>query len=800
MAKEKGNEKIDLQNEDLGLIDNYKDEVHQWAMSHGANNEGGRMSKHFFKPGHSPSEDSHGLNWTYPLEMEKLGYFTFQSEDEILFSNEKGDSPRHLAVARVHPIEEYQGELDLKFKSILINKNDEYQDDVLRLVIKITNSDEEQVLRQDIKPEKLESGEIILDFDDKLELIEKTSGTVSFTLYINQESICQISTKISKIEINGMDILANPLPPFDLVNGAFVDYSWVKGKEITIISGCELSYVSKFLKRSGMKVNHTYENHGAMDPYTELMNPTPSVDLTDSDYILLSQVQIIRSLITFWERNRGETTPDKQKKQIESTINALDWSINKIREKSNSPIWITTHIWTDAPMFGIHEYRGCGDGLSPNEINLYYKLLLYELCKKHDSTYVLDIDIAFDSKGKWPKGGAPNIRPYESLGGHPQESGARVIAGNLYHQMCTISKHIPKIKCVILDCDNTLWEGVIREDGLEGIKVHKNRLSKLRYLSRRGLILALCSKNDPEDEALIMQALEENDSEMANAIVTTRINWNPKSANILSIVDELNIGRDSIAFFDDNPFERAEVNSVAPDIRVFEEKDIEKSPNWPIFHPYGDIISDTGNRFQLYKDESKRKVQEESFKSDDFESFLHSCELRLEIRSAQLEDLPRISELIQRTNQMNATLKRFDLPEIRKKFNGKEDEIFITKLGDSFGDYGIIGTAICSTGKGDVLTIDELALSCRAMGRNVEHALIEELIGYCNDSNISKIQIYVQKTSRNHQIISILEECGFIDTGGNDSINIYTLDVGDRNGRNFPSWFTITEVGSTDSD
>ena len=86
------------------------------------------------------------------------------------------------------------------------------------------------------------------------------------------------------------------------------------------------------------------------------------------------------------------------------------------------------------------------------------------------------------------------------------------------------------------------------------------------------------------------------------------------------------------------------------------------------------------------------------------------------------------------------------------------------------------------------------------MGRNVEHALIEELIGYCNDSNISKIQIYVQKTSRNHQIISILEECGFIDTGGNDSINIYTLDVGDRNGRNFPSWFTITEVGSTDSD
>ncbi len=780
-------------------MENYINEVQEWAMSHGASNEEGRMSKHFFKPGNSFLENSSGLNWTYALEMEKLGFINFESDRIISFNNENADSPRNIAVSRVIRIRPNDAKKHIKFHADIENLESSLGEYLIQLIIKISTPDGEQFFRKDVKSSISNSNNAILSFDDEVETGGKMAGEISLSLYIKKDSRCKLRADISCLEMDGNDYLANPSPPFELLDGAFENFNWLRDKKISIISGCELSYVSRILKRAGMDVSHTYENHGAMDPYTELMNPNPSVNVGSSDYIVLSQVQIIRSLITFWERNRGSTSPNHQKKQLESTIQALDWSINKIREVSDSPIWLTTHIWTDNPIFGIHEYRGCGDGMSVNELVLYYKLLLYGLCKKHDSTYVLDVDLALDSHGKWPVGSGPRIRPYESLGGHPEENGAKIIVGHLYHQFCTISKHITKIKCAILDCDNTLWDGVLREDGVDGIKVHKNRLAKLRHLSRRGLILALCSKNDPEDEELILRVLRDNDSEMADAIVSTRINWQPKSANISSIVDELNIGKDSVVFFDDNPFERAEVNSVTPEIRVFDAIFIEESTNWPIFHPYGDITSDTGNRFQLYKDESKRKEVEEGFEENDFESFLHSCGLRLEIRSAMSDDLPRVSELIQRTNQMNATLKRFDLLEIRKKFTSDTDHIFITKLGDNFGDYGIIGTAICSIEESQI-SIDELALSCRAMGRKVEHALLEEVVGFCQDNDLMKIGINVQKTSRNHQIISILEECGFEDSDSEGQIHLYELDVSGRKGREFPPWFTLGKVGSSDGD
>ena len=161
-----------------------------------------------------------------------------------------------------------------------------------------------------------------------------------------------------------------------------------------------------------------------------------------------------------------------------------------------------------------------------------------------------------------------------------------------------------------------------------------------------------------------MQVLNSANKRFADSIVTSRINWQPKSANIKSIVEELNIGMDTVAFFDDNPFERAEVGSILNDISVFDATDIEQSPSWARFHPYGDINSESGQRFQLYKDEAERKTVEVNFEEQDFESFLHSCGLRLEIRSSTIEELPRVAELF-REQIMNATLTRIDLPEIR---------------------------------------------------------------------------------------------------------------------------------------
>ena len=131
------------------------------------------------------------------------------------------------------------------------------------------------------------------------------------------------------------------------------------------------------MKRSGLIVEHSFENHGGMDPYTELINPNPSVSTGDSDYVILSQVQVIRPLIKYWEKNRGKTSAEEQKNQLQKTIDALDWSIEKIRDSTNSPIWILSHVTANHPSYGINEYRGCGDELSTYEIAMWYKLYLY---------------------------------------------------------------------------------------------------------------------------------------------------------------------------------------------------------------------------------------------------------------------------------------------------------------------------------------------------------------------------------------------------------------------------------------
>ena len=165
--------------------------------------------------------------------------------------------------------------------------------------------------------------------------------------------------------------------------------------------------------------------------------------------------------------------------------------------------------------------------------------------------------------------------------------------------------------------------------------------------------------------------------------------------------------------------------------------------------------------------------------------------MRLESRESHIDEIDRIYEIIQRTNQMNATLKRMSLQEVNNYFESQNKSAHIVKLGDKFGDYGIIGTALSIISQ-DKLIIDELALSCRAMGRRVEDALLEELIGYAKDENLKIIEINVTKTSRNQQILETLKRVGFVEGKDSKTDNLQmTLKLDNRNGRQFAAWFKL---------
>ena len=565
----------------------------------------------------------------------------------------------------------------------------------------------------------------------------------------------------------------------------------IRDRKFYVIAGCELTYFCDFLKANGGIVHHTFEQNSAMDPYSELINPQCPVWDYKPDHIIISQVQTIRSLLGKNERERGSWAKSGQMDALQSVASSLEWSIAKIRETLDAPIWIFTHPMVNSPSHGMFDYRGI-DGLGQYEFTTHFKLMQYDIARSFPAVYLLDTDIAFERVGKLNEPGSLGmIKPNEIMGGHPTESGGFLLGEYFNFQMAIISKEVQRVKCVALDCDNTLWKGIIREDGESGISIFRNRLYRLWQLTQRGIILCLCSKNDPEDSEMIMRALSTY-LDFDQHIVAHRINWSPKSANISSLAKELNIGIDSIAVFDDSPFERAEIEATLPEVMVYDAEKIEESPDWFNFHSFGDLTQDGSKRTELYKNETDRKVAE-SESGSDFEDFLMSCEFRLEMRMPEPSELARVAELIQRTNQMNATLNRSDLSEVQRLFEDENVTILISKLGDKFGDYGIIGVIIAVTNNSNLL-IKELAFSCRAMGRKVEHSLIEELIGIAREGGISIIEIAVTKTSRNNQIIATLGEIEFneVEVGSGDT-STFQLKIDDISGRRFPPWFSITE-------
>ena len=321
---------------------------------------------------------------------------------------------------------------------------------------------------------------------------------------------------------------------------------------IDIIAGCELTHFSHHLKKCGAKIRHSFENHLAMDPYTELVSGESIFCSGDADIAIFSQIQIIRPIINKIQINGGRISKAEMLDDINSLISALDYSVEKIRENREVKIWLLTHIGYFTPAFGFFDYKLPEDNYSVYEFLSHYKLNLYDYVKSKSDLFVLDVELAFEREGKAPRNIKTNknrhrIRAYEQLGGHVSSEGGEILAEYFIHQLFCSSKDIDRIKCIVVDCDNTLWDGILREDGEKGVKIRRTLFQRLWSISKRGMPVCLCSKNDPEDEELIMKLISSY-FKLSECIVTNRINWHPKSRNIKSIADELNIDVKSIAF------------------------------------------------------------------------------------------------------------------------------------------------------------------------------------------------------------------------------------------------------------
>lgn len=353
-------------------------------------------------------------------------------------------------------------------------------------------------------------------------------------------------------------------------------------------------------------------------------------------------------------------------------------------------------------------------------------------------------------------------------------------------------------RCLILDLDNTLWGGVIGDDGLEGILIgngnptgeaHLQLQQTILALRARGVVLAVSSKN--EDAMARLPFKEHPDMVLKeDHIAVFQANWSDKASNIRAIAQTLSLGLESMVFLDDNPVERLQVRRELPEVAVPE------LPDDPAL--YARVLAAAGyfeaitfsdedrKRAAFYQDNAKRV--EILNQSSDMDAYLKALEMEIALTSFDSIGRARIAQLISKSNQFNLTTKRYSEAEVKAL---ETDANYFTRqirLKDSMGDNGMISVLICKKAA-DIWTIDTWLMSCRVLGRKVEEAVLQDLVRAAQSAGASRLIGHYYPTSRNVIVKDHYKKLGFVLVSATDQEESWTLTIGDYKEQTLPLKF-----------
>ncbi|MGY5852947.1 MAG: HAD-IIIC family phosphatase [Candidatus Thorarchaeota archaeon] len=424
--------------------------------------------------------------------------------------------------------------------------------------------------------------------------------------------------------------------------------------------------------------------------------------------------------------------------------------------------------------------------------------LLEERLRNSNRIFCVDVDSVAASFGK------KDITNWNTWyrGSFPFSEDFTVYLADEYVRYIRALKGLSK-KCIVLDMDNTLWGGVIGEDGMEGIKLGNTSPGiefvdfqrALLSLYNRGVILALNSKNNFDDA---IQVLREHPFQVLKEehFAAYRINWQHKSQNLVELAKEINIGLDSMVFLDDNPHEREQVRQALPEVMVV---DLPKNPRLyrstleqlDVF----DVLSLTKEdleRGEMYVGKRMRLELEQS--ASNLEDFLRTLDLVVTVREVTDFDMPRVVQLIGKTNQFNLTTRRYSDAETKDLRDSKDSAVYCMSVKDKFGDEGLVGVAIVR--KEDAQwTIDSFLMSCRVIKRSVETAFMAKIISDARKENVQAIEGHYIPTKRNHPASDFYERHNFgrpAQVGDDGSITSWMF-IMDEMTLEVPEWITLIE-------
>jgi FkbH-like protein len=473
----------------------------------------------------------------------------------------------------------------------------------------------------------------------------------------------------------------------------------------------------------------------------------------------------------------ADLEPDAVSAVVRRVSNSFEQWIRAFRQHSTASFIAHSLELPQRPSAGVLDaQQESGQAAAIHQINSE----LTRIASSHRNVYVLDYDglvarhgrMRWRDQRKWLIARLPIAADYLIY-----------LAREWMRFLVPLTGKIAKV--LVTDLDNTLWGGVIGEDGMNGIKLgaeypgaaYQQVQRALLDLTKRGILLAVCSKNNHDDA---MEALEKHSGMLLRPdnFAAFRINWTDKAQNLREIAAELNLGIDSLAFLDDNPFEREQVRTILPEVTII---DLPQDPlgfaaairDCPVFERLT-LSAEDQQRTALYAKERERSQAEQSFQSK--EDFFRYLEQEAEVAAVSPATLARVAQLTQKTNQFNLTTRRYTEQQIANLSAQPEWHVLSIKVRDRFGDHGLVGVAMTHDENG-TCEIDTFLLSCRVIGRTVETALLGYLAQQAAERNCQQVRGRFLPTKKNAPARDFYSQHGFQLQEQNHEGSVWSLSL-----------------------
>jgi FkbH-like protein len=539
-------------------------------------------------------------------------------------------------------------------------------------------------------------------------------------------------------------------------------------------------YLRYFSNEIGFEAELRWGDYDAI--FQEAVGHSPDLLNTSTNCVIVfAKLEVLSSALS---QSFPCLSPEKIEAEVTRILDYVSAVLQGIRQQTQAMI-----LWMgfERP---VHPALGIIDAqTSQGQVGTIQRLngLIQQALQAHENSYFVDLDLSLARVGManyfdyryWHIGRAPFTR-----------AALQDIATEIFKYL-RVLKGSNK-KCLVLDCDNTLWGGIVGEDGLTGIQLSRNShpgssfyefQQEVVNLYHRGILIALCSKNESGDVWNVFH----NHPDMVlqeSHIACARINWEDKASNLQQIAADLNIGVDSLVFMDDNDFEVNLVRQLLPEVetihlpvkRSVEYRNILASGGW-----FDSLVltEEDRSRGAMYLAERQRKKVKQDFTS--ISQYHKSLNMVAEFSMPDSFSISRVAQLTLKTNQFNLTTQRYSEADIAMFVDNDTSDVLVLSLKDDFGDYGIVGVCIL-TYENDQATINSLLMSCRVLGRYVEDAFLHQIFELVQNLGCKVIWGLYSPTPKNTQVATFYTDHGFIEeTKGEFCYNLTEMKMFSEN-------------------